>query len=182
MGSALVSASIGVCVLYATGVQAYSGIGPAWLIYWLGDSTGALLVTPFLLTAGTLPGFHPRARLAEFSTLLICLTVTCFIVFGDLPLIPVTLHVLAFVVLPFVIWAAIRFGVSGIALSTLLIATIATIETALGSGPFAQDSPFTNAVLLDLFFAVLAVSGLILAAVIAERQQAERSLFVNRQR
>ena len=45
-GSALVSASIGVSVLYATHVQAYSGLGSAWLIYWLGDSTGVLLVTP----------------------------------------------------------------------------------------------------------------------------------------
>src|SRR5215510_8180714 len=39
-GSALVSASIGLFSLYATGVQAYSGIESAFLIYWLGDSTG----------------------------------------------------------------------------------------------------------------------------------------------
>src|SRR5467141_951467 len=32
-GSALVSASIGVSVLYATRVQAYSGLGSAWLVY-----------------------------------------------------------------------------------------------------------------------------------------------------
>src|SRR5262249_13794456 len=94
-------------------------------------------------------------------------------IFGDLPQIPVRLHVLAFAVLPIVIWAAIRFGVSGVALSTLLVATIATVQTALGNGPFAQHGAFTNAVLLDVFFVILSVSGLILAAVIAERERAE---------
>jgi PAS domain S-box-containing protein len=50
-------------------------------------------------------------------------------------------------------------------------ATIATVATAFGSGPFAQDTPFKNAVFLDLFFAVLSISGMTLAAVIAERDK-----------
>jgi PAS domain S-box-containing protein len=173
-GSATVSATIGVSVLYATHLQAYSGLSSAWLIYWLGDATGVLLVAPLVMTAPDLLRIRSRARIREFVELLLLLTATCFIVFGDLPLIPVKLHVLAFAVLPFVMWAAIRFGVSGGALSTLLVAAIATVETALGSGPFALNAPFTNAVLLDVFFAVLSVSGMTLAAVIAEREQGER--------
>lgn len=173
-GSAIVSASIGVSVLYATHVQAYSGLGSAWLIYWLGDSTGVLLVTPLVLTFPNLLRIRPQVRVAELAALLLLLTVACFIVFGDVPFIPVRLHVLAFAVFPFVIWAAIRFGVSGATLATLIVATIATVETALGSGPFAQHTPFTNSVLLDVFFAVLSVSGMTLAAVIAEREQGER--------
>src|SRR5213076_901332 len=38
----------------------------------------------------------------------------------------------------------------------------------------AISTPFTNAVLLDAFFAVLSVTGLTLASVIAEREQAQR--------
>ena len=174
LGSAVVSATIGVSVLYATHVQAYSGLGSAWLIYWLGDSTGVLLITPLVLTFPDLLRIRPQVRIAEFAALLMLLVVTCFIIFGDLSLIPVKLHVLAFAVLPFAMWAAIRFGVSGATLSILFVATIATVETALGSGPFAQNSPFTNAVLLDVFFAVLSVSGITLAAVIAEREHSER--------
>src|SRR5438552_665774 len=108
LGSAMVSATIGVSVLYATHVQAYSGLGSAWLIYWLGDSTGVLLVTPLVLTFPDLLRIRPQVRIAEFAALLLLLAVTCFIIFGDLPLIPVKLHVLAFAVLPFVMWAAIR--------------------------------------------------------------------------
>jgi len=183
LGSAMVSASVGVSVLYATHVQAYSGLGSAWLIYWLGDSTGVLLVTPLVLTFPRLLRRRPWARIAEFSALLLILTAICFIVFAKPSPIEVELDVFAFVALPFVMWAAIRFGVGGAALTTFLVATIATLETALGSGPFAQNSPFVNAVLLDVFFAVLSVSGMTLAAVVAEREQAklERERLVREQ-
>ncbi len=183
LGSAMVSASIGTSVLYATQVHAYYGLGSAWLIYWLGDATGVLLVTPVALTLPRFLRIREQARIAELAVLFVLLTAACFLIFGDPGLIPVRLHVLAFAVLPFVMWAAVRFGVTGAGLSVLLIATIATVETALGSGPFAASSPFTNAVLLDAFFAVLSVTGITLASVIAEREQAqrERELSVRKQ-
>ncbi len=174
LGSAMVSASIGASILYASNVRGWSGFGPAWLIYLLGDSMGVLLVTPVMLTFPDLLRIRSWLRFAELVAALLLLTVVCFIIFGDLPLIPIRLHILAFAVLPFVIGAVIRFGVSGAGLATLLIALIATMETALGSGPFASNDQFINAVLLDVFFGVLSILGLTLAAVIAERQQSER--------
>jgi PAS domain S-box-containing protein len=174
LGSALVSASIGTSVLYATQVHAYSGLGSAWLIYWLGDATGVLLITPVALTLPRFLRIRDQARIPELAVLFVLLTAVCFLIFGDPSLIPVRLHVLAFAVLPFVMWAAVRFGVTGAGLAVLLIATIATVETALGSGPFATNTPFTNAVLLDAFFAVLSVTGVTLASVIAEKEQAQR--------
>jgi PAS domain S-box-containing protein len=173
-GSSVVSASIGVSVLYAVDLRGWSGFSRAWLIYWLGDSMGILLVTPLVLALPNLRWSHLRARVPELVALLLLLTVACLTIFGGLPLVAVRLHVLAFAVLPFVIWAAIRFGVSGATLSTLLIASIATVETARSSGPFTQNTPFINAVLLDVFFAVLSVSGMTLAAVITEREKAEK--------
>ena len=172
-GSSVVSASIGAPVLYVH-LGGWSGFGRAWLIYWLGDSMGVLLVTPLVLSLANLRRSHVRPRIPELVALLLLLTVSCLIVFGDLPVVSVRLHILAFAVLPFIIWAAVRFGLSGATLTTFFIATIATVETAYGSGPFAQNTPFTNDLLLTVFFAVLSVSGMTLAAVIAEREQAER--------
>jgi PAS domain S-box-containing protein len=172
--SSVVSASIGASVLYAVHVRGWSGFGRAWLVYWLGDSMGVLLVTPLVLSLVNLRRSHVRARIPELAALLVLLTASCIIVFSELPFIPVRLHILAFAVLPFVIWAALRFGMSGATLSTFIIAAIATVETALGFGPFAQNTPFVNAILLDIFFAVLSVSGMTLAATIAEREQAEK--------
>ena len=172
-GSSIISASIGVFSLYATEVQAYSGLASAWLIYWLGDSTGVLLITPLVFTLPSLFRIRSRAQVIELAALLTLLTTTCFIIFGDLDLIPIRLHVMAFAVLPLVMWAAIDFSVGGASLSVFLVATMATIATAYGFGPFSAHSSFINAVLLDVLFAVLSVSGLALGALIAERERAK---------
>jgi PAS domain S-box-containing protein len=175
MGSALVSATIGVVVLYISHLQAYTGLGSTWLIYWLGDSTGVLLITPLLLMDRNSLRTQEWRRAGEFAALFLLLTVTCLIIFRGSAFISVQLNVLAFAVLPLVMWAAIRFGTSGSVLSVFLVATIATVSTGVGSGPFTQESPLINAVLLDIYFAVLSVSGLTLSAVIAEREQLVRT-------
>jgi PAS domain S-box-containing protein len=170
-GSALLSSSFGILSLYATGIQPYSGIASAWLVYWLGDSTGVLLVTPLAFTLPQLLDIHRRGRLAELLAVVALIAVGAFIVFGDF--FQVHLDVFAFAVLPLVMWAGIDFGIAGAALSVFLIAAIATVMTASGWGPFASNTALTNAVLLDVVFTLLAVSGLTLASVITEREQAE---------
>jgi PAS domain S-box-containing protein len=119
----------------------------------------------------------------EFVSLQLLLTLTSVAIFTDNVLVAVKLHVMAFAVLPFVIWAAIRFGMIGASLATFLVATIATVETGLGYGPFAHNTAFINSVLLDIFFAVLSASGMVLAAFIAEREhtQSERERLVREQ-
>jgi PAS domain S-box-containing protein len=172
--STMVSASVGVLVLFGAHVRPWSDVGSAWLMYWLGDGMGVLLIAPLVMTFRDLLRVRGTARIAELAVLLVLLATTSLAIFSDQLFSALRLHVLGFAVFPFVIWAAIRFGVSGCALANLLIACIATIETALGSGPFAQNSAFINAALLQVFFAVLSISGLTLAAVIAERELAER--------
>jgi len=127
-----------------------------------------------LLTFPTSKAVLRIGRVLEFGALLAFLGVACIIVFGDQKLLPIKLDVMAFAVFPFVLWAAIRFGVAGCALSTLLIAIVATSETALGSGPFAQNAPLMNAILLQAYLGVFSVSGLTLAADIAERESLEK--------
>src|SRR5439155_19939834 len=159
----IVSASVGVTVLFSSHVQPWSAVPFAWFIFWLGDAMGVLLVAPLVLSFSSLVRMDGQKR-AELAILLTSLTLACFLIFHDRLLAPIRLDVLAFGVFPFVIWAAIRLGIGGSSSALLVIATIATVETALGSGPFAQSSPFRNSALLQLYFAVLAVSGLALAA------------------
>jgi PAS domain S-box-containing protein len=172
LGSTIVSASIGTLVLHASHIHAYAGLGSAWLIYWLGDSAGVLLVTPLVLTFPNLLRIRNWGRLAELFCLLAILVAICVMVFGDLAIIPV--RMIAFAVLPLVIWAAIRFGVSGAAMSIFLVATVAAVQTAIGSGSFASSTPFIDGVQLDVFFAVLSLTGLTFASVYAERELAQR--------
>ncbi|HEY2646454.1 MAG TPA: PAS domain S-box protein [Candidatus Acidoferrales bacterium] len=172
--SSVVNASIGPLVIYPPVVRGWSGFGKAWIIEWLGNSIGVLLVTPLLLSFANLRRSPIRSRVPELVALLLFLVASCFIVNGDLPLITVRLHFLAFALLPFVLWAAIRFGMTGVTLSTLVIAGIALVGTRFGSGPFTQNSPFVNTLLLDVLFVVLSVSGLTLAAITVEWEQAEK--------
>src|ERR1700757_1500389 len=171
LGSSTVSASIGTLVLHSSKVPAYSGLGSAWLIYWLGDSTGVLLVTPLVLTIPSLFRIRGWSRLAELFCLVVILVALCTVVFNDFSIVPV--RMMAFAILPIVIWAAVRFGVSGAAVSMFVVATVATVETALGSGPFAVSTPFVNAVQLDAFFTVFSLTGLTLATLYSERERAE---------
>lgn len=170
--SAIVSSSIGIFVLHASHISSYGGMGSAWLIYWLGDSTGVLLMTPLVLTFPDLVRIRTWARWAEFICLVAVLVAICGIVFSDLSIVPV--RMIAFAVLPLIIWAAIRFGVSGAALSIFLVATVATVRTAIGSGSFASSTPFIDGIQMDVFFTLLSLTGLTFAAVYTERELAQR--------
>ena len=174
-GSALISASLGSWMLCAAHIMPYSGIASGWLIYWLGDSTGALLVTPLLLTLPRLFRRRDHGGAWELGLLLVLVTATSLIVFSRVVAPSLSLDFLAFAVQPLVMWSAIRMGTAVTSLVTLLIASIATVETALGLGPLAGNGPFVEALLLDIFFAVVGITGLALAGVIAERKEAERA-------
>ena len=182
-GSALISSSIGIASLYFAGATGYSGLGAAWLIYWLGDATGALLVTPLAFALPWAFSFRSVRERVEYAALLVLLLGLCTVIFYVEPFGVFEARLLTFAVLPFVMWAAINFGLAGAASTVFLIATIATVSTAMGIGPFGDDSPFTGAVRLDLVYSVLAVTGLTLAALIAEREsaQAEREQSIRAQ-
>jgi integral membrane sensor domain MASE1 len=175
VASPIVAASVGVATLFLTHVQAWSGTGQAWRVWWLGDAMGVLVVTPLFFADRELVGIFRRTRLVELLALFLGLIAACITIFGRTGL-SVRDDVLAFVVFPFVIWAALRFRVAGVAMVSLLIAAFAIWGTAEGNGPFAKHSPLHNVVLLQLFIAVTSVTGLILAAVIMERIRTEERL------
>jgi PAS domain S-box-containing protein len=163
-----VAASVGVTALTLAHTKAWSGYGSAWRIWWLGDAMGVLVVAPLLLTGQDLLRVYRRWRLLEACFLLITMLVVSAAIFG--PGAAVRDDVLAFVVFPFVIWAALRFRVAGAAVAGLLSASVAVWGTAHGFGPFVNHTPLHNAVLLQIFVAVTSLTGLILAAVINERE------------
>jgi signal transduction histidine kinase len=169
---ALVSASIGTASLYFAGATGYAGLSTTWLIYFLGDATGAWLVTPVVFTLPSLLPFKSTRSALVFVGLITAIVTLCVVVFGGLPLARFEVRLMTFAVLPLVMWAAIGFGVGGASLSVLLIAAIATLTTALGAGPFVGANAFFAALRLEVFFSVLAFTGLTLGAMIAERDEA----------
>src|SRR5207302_646820 len=158
--------------LFVTRIQAWSGFGAAWQVWWLGDAMGMLIITPLILTARDLGVSIRNSRAIESVSLFLGLFISCLAIFGRTGF-AVRDDVLAFVVFPFVIWAAIRFRVAGVGIASLLIAAFAVWGTGHGNGPFVRHDPLHNAVLLQVFIAVTSVTGLILAAIITERARAQ---------
>jgi phosphoserine phosphatase RsbU/P len=167
--SAALSATVGVAVLYVTHVDPWARSWPAWIVWWLGDATGALLIAPLALTARRRPRITRLRRTPELALLFSVTVITCFAIFDARPALGIEKDVFAFVALPLVLWGASRFEIPGAAGVTLLVASVAVWETANGFGPFTRNSRLQNAIMLQAFTALLSVWGLILAAAMAER-------------
>jgi len=175
----LLAALIGPATLDVLGVRAWSSFWEAGFIWWLGDAMGMLVLAPMLLTAAQFAFPPVRARRGELGLLVAALTLTTVVIFNY-----GTLSyglVLALGVFPFMVWAALRFGLPGAALSSVLVATISIFYTARLEGPFSQREALTNAILLQFFLAVIAATGYILAAVVQERTRAVDQLDRDRQ-
>jgi nitrogen-specific signal transduction histidine kinase/integral membrane sensor domain MASE1 len=78
--------------------------------------------------------------------------------------------------LPFVLWAAMRFGPAGVSTSLVVIAVTA-IWTAAGAGPFDRLSPELTVSALQFFLIVLALPMLALSVMLKERRQTGRELL-----
>jgi len=89
---------------------------------------------------------------------------------------------LLYLPLPFLLWAALRFGMAGKSASVLALTLISIWGTAHGRGPFASDSPLENALSLQIFLIFISILLLCLAAVLEERQRALQNLRTSEER
>jgi signal transduction histidine kinase len=78
-----------------------------------------------------------------------------------------------YIVFPGLLWAAIRFGPRGAATATFVVCSITVWNTAQNDGPFVRESITESLLTTQLFIATSALTSLLLAAVTAERMQAE---------
>jgi PAS domain S-box-containing protein len=168
---AAISACVGVTVLFGTGIAPWVTFGHAWAVWWLGDAMGVLILTPVALT---LFGRRINSReAAELAVLLASVAATCLLMFHP-SVSEQSGIVLAAAVTPFVLWGAIRFETCGVTAVVFLVSCVVVWETGLGRGPFSGSTAAQNAALLQAFLAVISVSGLTLAAAIAERSHLMR--------
>jgi signal transduction histidine kinase len=180
--STMLSATIGVSCLTLGGVVQAERFWPTWNAWWAGDALGNLVVAPLILVYATQQ--WPRLsllRILESAGLLAGFLAASLLVFGRSSLLPVDHPPLTYVVFPFVIWASLRFGVLGAVSSTFLLSVVTVYHTALGAGPFARSTLSESLFYLVTFQAVIAITGIILAAVVAERRRALDDLFLHQE-
>lgn len=180
--STTIAATIGVTSLALGGYAPWAQYREIWATWWLGDGVGAMLIAPLLLL--WISNYRLRFKwpeYAELSALIASLVLTAEIVFCGL-FRPVPRNFpLEYLCIPFLIWAAIRFGQREAATVTAVLSGIAIWGTLRGWGPFAIGSPNDSLLLLQAFMGIIAVMTLALAAMSADRQRIEeqvRSLAV----
>jgi len=89
---------------------------------------------------------------------------------------------LLFLPLPFLLWAALRFGPPATSASLLILIFVSIWGAAKGLGPFAALSPMQSVLSLQMFLLAISVPLIFLAAVIEERRKKEESLRESEQR
>ncbi|MBI2114471.1 MAG: MASE1 domain-containing protein, partial [candidate division NC10 bacterium] len=181
--SCMVAATFGVTSLSLARFASWDAYAYTWWTWWLGDVTGVLIVTPLLLTFRQRPRvrWEPR-RLAEAGLVLGLLVLSSQIVFGDQFQGGLAQAPLEFVLIPFLIWMAFRFGQPGVVLSIGIVSGMAIWGTLHGVGPFRRDTRNESLMLLQAFLGIVTVTGLVLAAAILERRRAEEALRTSERR
>ena len=80
---------------------------------------------------------------------------------------------LLYCLVPFLIWAALRFGAMGVSTTVIGIAFLSTWGAIQGRGPFVGPIPLHNVVSLELFLMFSAAPFLVLAALVEERKRSQ---------
>ncbi|MFY9527775.1 MAG: MASE1 domain-containing protein, partial [Candidatus Acidiferrales bacterium] len=104
---------------------------------------------------------------------MVCLSVAAEIVFCGLFLTRATNYPFEYLCIPFLVWAAFRFGQREAATATLVLSGIAIWGTWHGSGPFVRGTRNESLLLLQAFMGIVAVMAIALGAESADRQRAE---------
>ena len=183
----LLAASLGAVMAAAFGSLAYSTTlhrpaADALMAWWMGDMTGILLLTPLLLIWF---GPLPRLPLQRWPELLLALGTALWVgklVFFDPSRSGNAAYPAALVLLPIAAWMALRFGRHGATALTLGIAGFGLVGTHLGSGLFVANSAFDVILHWWEYTTLVAVAGLLFAALRSERVKAWQALDQSHQR
>jgi signal transduction histidine kinase len=182
-GSTIVGATFGTLGLIVGEEITFADFGLTWLAWWLGDGMGVLVISPVLLAgfsmAGALPTRFSSKKALEAFILIITLSVVGQTIFGNPKFAGLDYFPISLSIFPFVIWSALRFGTIGAASVALITSLLAINGTVQGTGPFAGNSSMNSLFLWCLFADLMAITGLILAAVDSGRKQAVAALRVS---
>lgn len=175
--STMVSATLGTLTLQLGGLVPAGAFGSIWTTWWLGDASGDLLVAPFLLAWATTPLTLPTPRRAlEGAALFGGLLAVGLVLFGVIEPVSDVGASLKFLTIPFLTWAAVRFGPREASTATLLLGMVAIWGTLQGTQAFGRPATNATLLLLQAYMAVAAVMTLMLAAAVRERRHAEARL------
>lgn len=147
-----------------------------WRVFWFGDALGLLIVGTSLLALGRTPRWWGGAGLGtalEGLALAAGLSAVLAWAFFTSPEIP-----RVYLVFPFLLWAAVRFGIHGASVAVLATVGVAISSATSGIGPFSSLSTIDVVVALQGLALIVAVSSFLLAFTIEDFWRAHARLAV----
>jgi len=169
-----VSATIGLTALTATRLVGWQGYAASWCAWCLSDAAAVLAITPVFLLWWENPKVKwTRDQALEMALLFLGLFATAFAVFGGVLPDEFRNYGLEFLGVPFLLWAAFRFGRRETATALLVLASLAAAGMTLGFGSFAQATANASLLSFALFTGTSAVAVLALSAEMFEHRRAQ---------
>jgi integral membrane sensor domain MASE1 len=144
--------------------------------WWLGDTTGALVVLPLLLI--WLADF--RAAWRCMRTIEGGLLVATVVVVATLAV--TSNEFVTYLIFPALIWAAFRFGPAGATIATAITAGLTIGITAERVGAFAKQPIDDRTLATQLYLLTGALTALLLSAIVSERERSSAELVEVRRR
>jgi signal transduction histidine kinase len=173
----LISSAVAVSALTLTHAALFAK--PTTLLWqlWASNVIGLFLFTPLIMSVSRLKevklSLYSLGELAAFGLA----GVAIYFLFSLEALSAVAPNALPFVVLPFLLWLAFRFNIVAATGGILVVSLAAIYFTGLETGPFVVDGFLKETTqLLQIYISVMAVSTLVLASAVEERQKAQDEL------
>lgn len=145
-----------------------------WRIWFLSEALAYLMLAPAILGWIGLDRGRSKdvsvARAAEAFLIVCGLLAVSIGVFTWPTASRANLPALVYLPLPFILWAAVRFGPLGANTGLLIVAMLSISGAVQGRGPFGASSTIENVLPLQLFLITLCVPLMCLAALVAERR------------
>ncbi len=172
-----VAATIGVSAVGVAGAMSLADFAANWWTWWQGDATGIIVFAPLILfwTARPSRGWS-TSRKFEATSFALVLAAAGYIVFGSGMTSLGFSPALLLLTFPLIIWAALRFEQLEVAAAITALCVMAIVYTIVGPGPFASSSVNASLLLLLAFISIVAVTGLVLRAVVGQVRRARDAL------
>lgn len=177
--STSLSATIGVSTLWFAEIITGDLFSLLWTTWWLGDLVGGIVFTPFILTMAQKPRFKIKASTSIEMLALISFSLSsAFIVFGKGAFGFQGSYDTSFLLIPTLVWAALRFYNHGATSLVVLFTFISIYSTLEGFGPFVAATNNESLLLLQLFMAIIMITSLALASSVGQAKEASQKLIV----
>ena len=179
----VLGATIGTLGMVLGCAGSWSQLPIMWLMWWVGDSVGILLFTPLLFAWWRRPKLWSAApRLLEW----LVVTSATMLIGWHTFYAPGTADLhdhgnLQILVMPFLLWGAIRLGLRGATLVSLISCAWVLWGATNDTGPFHIDNKIAMGLYESSFIFVITLTGLIVQALSREYMEKVSSLRVGQQ-